>query len=62
QDIVWLFCTETEVRNKLKEIMYRSFDTVWDFSQKKKKDMRTSAMAVSLQRLETAMKLRGQAW
>jgi glutamate dehydrogenase (NAD(P)+) len=62
QDIVWLFWTETEVRNKLREIMYRSFDTVWEFSQQKQKDMRTSAMAVSLQRLETAMKLRGQAW
>ncbi len=62
QDIVWLFWKEDEVRNKLREIMYRSFDKVWQFSQEKNKDMRISAMAVSLQRLETAMKLRGQAW
>lgn len=62
QDIVWLFWKEDEVRNKLREIMYGSFDKVWRFSQEKNKDMRISAMAVSLQRLETAMKLRGQAW
>jgi len=62
QDIVWLFWSETEVRRKLQEIMYRSFDTVWEFAKEHDKDMRTSAMAVSLQRLETAMKLRGQAW
>ncbi len=62
QDIVWLFWSAEEVRDKLKTIMYRSFDTVWDFSQNSKKDMRISAMAVSLQRLEKAMKLRGLAW
>lgn len=62
QDIVWLFWKEDEVRNKLREIMYGSFDKVWKFSQQHQKDMRISAMAVSLQRLETAMKLRGQAW
>ncbi|MCB0407710.1 MAG: glutamate dehydrogenase, partial [Bdellovibrionales bacterium] len=62
QDIVWLFWREDEVRNKLREIMYGSFDKVWKFSKEHKQDMRISAMAVSLQRLETAMKLRGQAW
>ncbi len=62
QDIVWLFWTEEEVRSKLKEIMFRAFDQVWDFSQKNNKDMRSSAMATSLLRLEKAMKLRGQAW
>lgn len=62
QDIVWLFWSEEEVRNRLKTIMYRSFEKVWDFSQSNNKDMRVSAMAVSLKRLEKAMKLRGQAW
>ncbi|USN49051.1 MAG: Glu/Leu/Phe/Val dehydrogenase [Pseudobdellovibrionaceae bacterium] len=62
QDIVWLFWNEDEVRRKLKTIMYRSFDKVWEFAHKNEKDMRLSAMAVSLQRLEVAMKLRGQAW
>lgn len=62
QDIVWLFWTEEEVRNKLREIMYRSFDNVWNFAKTHNQDMRTSAMATSLARLEKAMKLRGQAW
>ncbi len=62
QDIVWLFWTEEEVRSKLREIMFRAFDQVWEFSQKNNQDMRTAAMATSLLRLEKAMKLRGQAW
>ena len=62
QDIVWLFWSAEEVREKLKTIMYRSFDTVWEFSQEKNQDMRSSAMAVSLKRLERAMTLRGLAW
>ncbi|MCB0385532.1 MAG: Glu/Leu/Phe/Val dehydrogenase [Bdellovibrionales bacterium] len=62
QDIVWLFWSEEEVRSKLRTIMYRSFDRVWDFADKNKQDMGVSAMAVSLQRLEKAMLLRGQAW
>ena len=62
QDIVWLFWTEEEVRSKLQSIMYRSFDKVFEFSQKNQKNMRASAMAVSLLRLEKAMLLRGLAW
>ena len=69
QDIGWLFWTEEQVRNKLKDVMYMSFDKVWKFSEEfpnkskgKYKDLRMSAMGVSLMRLEKAMKLRGQAW
>lgn len=62
QDIMWLFWREEEVRNKLREIMYRSFDKVWRFAQEHKRDLRVSAMATSLMRLEKAMLLRGQAW
>ena len=62
QDIVWLFWSEDEVRKKLRTIMYRSYDTVFDFHNEKKVDLRISAMAVALKRLEKAMKLRGQAW
>lgn len=62
QDIVWLFWKEEEVRSKLKEIMDPSFDRVYKFSKENNCDMRISAMAVSLQRLEKAMKLRGQIW
>ncbi len=62
QDLQWLFWDEHDVREKLRTIMYRSFEKVWTFSKKNHVDMRTSAMAVSLQRLEAAMKLRGQIW
>ena len=69
QDIGWLFWTEKQVRDKLKEIMYLSFDKVWNFAEDhpdktkgKYKDLRLAAMGASLIRLEKAMKLRGQAW
>jgi glutamate dehydrogenase (NAD(P)+) len=62
QDISWLFWTEDEVRNKLREVIYKSFDKVWQMADTSKVNMRTAAMATSLLRLERAMKLRGQAW
>lgn len=62
QDISWLFWNEDEVRDKLREVSYRAFDRVWTFAETHKVNMRTAAMAVSLLRLEKAMKLRGQAW
>ena len=65
QDISWLFWTEQEVRQKLREIMSNAFTRVWNFTRKyqSKKDsnnLRLSAMAIALLRLEKAMKLRGQ--
>jgi glutamate dehydrogenase (NAD(P)+) len=62
QDISWLFWSEDEVRNKLREVIYKAFDKVWQFSEERKANMRTGAMSTSLLRLERAMKLRGQAW
>ena len=69
QDIGWLFWTEKEVRSKLRDIMYRSFEKIWRFSEKnlnrksnKTFDLHLGAMSMSLIRLEKAMKLRGQAW
>jgi glutamate dehydrogenase (NAD(P)+) len=62
QDIVWLFWSEEEVRNKLREIMFRAFDKVYVFAKANNVNMRTAAMAVSLSRLERAMVLRGAAW
>jgi len=62
QDISWLFWNEDEVRNKLREIIYKAFDKCWAFGDQQKVNMRTAAMATSLLRLERAMKLRGQAW
>ena len=65
QDISWLFWTEKEVRQRLKEIMNNAFTRVWNFtkkyqSKKDRNDLRLSAMAIALLRLEKAMKLRGQ--
>lgn len=62
QDLVWLFWNEEQVRAQLRDIMFKSFDTVWGFAQKHQVDMRLAAMACSLRRLERAMLLRGQAW
>ena len=65
QDISWLFWTEQEVRFRLKEIMTNAFGRVWNFtrkyqSKKHSNNLRLSAMAIALLRLEKAMKLRGQ--
>lgn len=68
QDIGWLFWTEKQVRDKLRDILRLSFDKVWKFAEEHPKskpgyrDLRMAAMGVSLMRLEKAMKLRGQAW
>ncbi len=69
QDIGWLFWREKQVRDKLRDIMFMSFDKVWHFAEErpdkskgKYMNLRLSAMGVSLMRLEKAMKLRGQAW
>ncbi|MDE0092763.1 MAG: Glu/Leu/Phe/Val dehydrogenase, partial [Oligoflexia bacterium] len=65
QDISWLFWTEQEVRQKLRSIMINAFGRVWNFtrkyqSEKDKNNLRLSAMAIALLRLEKVMKLRGQ--
>ena len=65
QDISWLFWTEQEVRQKLREIMVNAFSRVWTFTKKyqspeDKNSLRLSAMSIALLRLEKAMKLRGQ--
>lgn len=62
QDISWLFWSEDEVRNKLREVIYKAFDKVFAFAESNQVNMRTAAMSTSLLRLERAMKLRGQAW
>ncbi|MBC6415279.1 MAG: Glu/Leu/Phe/Val dehydrogenase [Bdellovibrionales bacterium] len=65
QDISWLFWKEQEVREKLKKVMVDTFTRVWNFTKtyqksKDKDNLRLSAMAIALLRLEKAMKLRGQ--
>lgn len=59
QDTMSLFWDEEEVNNRLKTIIHRAFDVGFKFHQEKNVDMRSAAMAVSVQRLEKAMLLRG---
>jgi len=59
QDIMSFFWDEQDVDAKLKGVILKAFDNVYKFQQEKKVDMRSAAMAVSIQRLEKAMLLRG---
>ncbi|MFN3698219.1 MAG: Glu/Leu/Phe/Val family dehydrogenase [Pseudobdellovibrio sp.] len=59
QDIMSFFWDEQDVDAKLKGVILKAFDNVYKFQQEKNVDMRSAAMAVSVQRLEKAMLLRG---
>lgn len=59
QDIMSFFWDEHDVDAKLKGVIIKAFDNVHRFKEEKKVDMRSAAMAVSIQRLEKAMLLRG---
>ena len=59
QDIMSFFWDEADVDQKLKGVILKAFDNVYKFHQEKSVDMRSAAMAVSIQRLEKAMLLRG---
>ncbi|HEX7675305.1 MAG TPA: Glu/Leu/Phe/Val dehydrogenase [Bdellovibrio sp.] len=59
QDTMSLFWDEEEVNGKLKTIITKAFDKGYSMAQEKNVDMRSAAMAVSVQRLEKAMLLRG---
>jgi glutamate dehydrogenase (NAD(P)+) len=47
------------MNKKLKGVILKAFDNVHKFKEEKKIDMRSAAMACSVQRLERAMLLRG---
>ncbi|WP_413558571.1 Glu/Leu/Phe/Val family dehydrogenase [Bdellovibrio sp. HCB209] len=59
QDTMALFWDEDEVNAKLKVLITKAFDKGYTMAQEKNVDMRSAAMAVSVQRLEKAMLLRG---
>lgn len=59
QDIMSFFWDEDEVNGRLKTIITKAFETGYKFANEKQVDMRQSAMAVAVQRLEKAMLLRG---
>jgi glutamate dehydrogenase (NAD(P)+) len=59
QDIMSFFWEESDVDKKLKGIILQAYDNVYKFQAEKNTDMRSAALAVSIQRLEKAMLLRG---
>jgi glutamate dehydrogenase (NAD(P)+) len=59
QDIMSLFWDEDEVNNRLKTIITKAFDRAYVMAEEKQVDMRQAAMAVSVDRLQKAMLLRG---
>jgi len=59
QDISSYFWSEDEVNQKLRSMMIPAFNLVWKLMKEKNINMRLAAMAVSTQRLQKAMLLRG---
>ncbi len=59
QDIMSFFWDEDEIHDRLKTIITKAFDKGYAVHKEKNVDMRAAAMAVSVQRLEKAMLLRG---
>ncbi len=54
-----LFWTEAEINERLKAIMIKAFHEVYNFAEKNNFSMRTAALAVGVERVGTAMLLRG---
>jgi glutamate dehydrogenase (NAD(P)+) len=59
QDMSSYFWSEDEVNQKLRSMMVPAFNLVWKLMKEKNINMRLAAMAVSVQRLQKAMLLRG---
>ena len=59
QDIMSFFWDEDEINNRLKSIITKAFDKAYAMGKEKNVDMRLAAMAVSVDRLQKAMLLRG---
>ena len=59
QDLQSFFWNEDEVNKKLEDVMSRSFEEVWSFSNEKKVDMRNGAMMLAVQKVATALQKRG---
>jgi glutamate dehydrogenase (NAD(P)+) len=59
QDRQGYFWTESEVNNRLQEVMVSSFRDVAAYASDKKVDNRTAAYMLALERVVHAIKLRG---
>lgn len=59
QDMNSYFWSEEEVNSNLRQLIVPAFKRVWSFAESKQISMRLAAMAVSVERLQKAMLLRG---
>jgi len=59
QSINSFFWDEDEVNRNLKNVMIKSFDSVWKIAQQEKIDLRNAAMMIAVQRVATAVEERG---
>jgi glutamate dehydrogenase (NAD(P)+) len=59
QDLTSFFWSETEVNNRLEQLMHRAFEVVWDATEKHGTDMRMGAYAVGVSRVAEATRIRG---
>ena len=59
QDLQNFFWSENEINEKLWQIMNRSFHEVWEISQKQKTDLRTAALMKAIEKIASAMLVRG---
>ena len=53
------FWSAKEVNKELAKVMVKAFDEVWDFHQEKKVYMRLAAQMLAVQRVSSAMLIRG---
>jgi len=59
QDLQAFFWSESEVNNRLEQLMYRGFEVVWDATERHGTDLRMGAYAVGVSRVAEATRLRG---
>ncbi len=59
QNLQYYYWTKDEVNTKLKNLMNRAFDNVWDIKESENTTMRVSAYTSGLKRLEETIKMRG---
>jgi glutamate dehydrogenase (NAD(P)+) len=59
QNLQRYFWDEEEVNRNLEQIMIRSFERVWDFSQKQQMPLRLAAYALAVEKVASAVRERG---
>ncbi len=59
QSINSFFWDEDEVNRNLKNVIVKSFDSVWKIAQQEKVDLRNAAMMIAVSRVATAVEERG---